>query len=181
MLTALQTRKLTRLFALYDVDRNGVIERNDYEMVAHSTAHALGYDPGSPEYAALCTEYMASWDNLQQLSDSNNDNRLTQAEFLTGYDNLMAQQERFTAVILGLAKNTLLLQDQDKDGKVSQQEHRDFLVAFNTTEAEATDTFRRLDRDGDGYLTTEEMVLNTEEFFLSSDPQAPGNWLVGPY
>ncbi|MEZ4734637.1 MAG: hypothetical protein R3E79_46695 [Caldilineaceae bacterium] len=181
MLTALQTRKLTRLFSLYDVNRNGVVERGDYQLVAHSTAQALGYTTGSPEYDALCTEYMASWDNLQQLADSNNDTELTQAEFLTGYDKLMAQTERFNSVILGLAKNTLLLQDRDKDGKVSQQEHRDFLVAFNTTEAEATDTFHRLDRDGDGFLTTEEMALNTKEFFLSDDSQAPGNWLVGPY
>ena len=103
------------------------------------------------------------------------------AEFLTGYAKLMTQKERFANVIMGLVKTTLTLQDTNKDGKVSQQEHRDFLVAFNTTPAEAADTFRRLDRDGDGFLTTAEMVVNTEEFFLSSDPQAPGNWLVGPY
>ena len=181
MLTSLQTRKLTRLFHLYDVNGNGIIERSDYELVAHSTAHALGYAPGSREYEGLCTEYMASWDNLQQLADTNNDNVLTVEEFLHGYDNLMAQRERFSQVIMGLAKNTLLLQDKDKDGKVSQQEHRDFLVAFNTTSEEAANTFRRLDRDGDGFLTTEEMATNTEEFFLSDDPQAPGNWLVGPY
>lgn len=181
MLTALQTQKLTRLFSLYDTNRDGVIERADYELVAHSTALALSHQPGSPEYAQLQTEYMASWDNLQQLADSNQDNQLTVAEFLTGYAKLMTQKERFANVIMGLVKTTLTLQDTNKDGKVSQQEHRDFLVAFNTTPAEAVDTFRRLDRDGDGFLTTEEMVVNTEEFFLSSDPQAPGNWLVGPY
>ena len=38
MLTALQTQKLTRLFSLYDTNRDGVIERADYELVAHSTA-----------------------------------------------------------------------------------------------------------------------------------------------
>lgn len=181
MLTPLQSQKLTRLFSLYDTNRDSVIDRADYQLVAHSTALALGHQPGSPEYLQLQTEYMTSWDNLQQLADSDQDNQLTLAEFLVGYDNLMAQKDRFMEVIIGLAKTTLTLQDMDKDGKVSRQEHRDFLVAFNTTAEEAADTFRRLDRDGDGFLTTAEMVLNTEEFFLSSDPQAPGNWLVGPY
>ena len=43
MLTELQTRKLTRLFALYDVNGNGVIEREDYELVAHNTAIGLSH------------------------------------------------------------------------------------------------------------------------------------------
>ena len=181
MLTELQTRKLTRLFGLYDVKGKGVIEREDYELVAHNTAIALSHQPGSQEYALLHTEYMASWDNLQQLADSDNDNQLTLTEFLNGYESLMADKERFAGVIMGLVKTTLRLQDTNNDGKVSAEEHRAYMNAFNVAPAEIAETFRRLDRDGDGFLTTEEMVLNTEEFFLSDNPQAPGNWLVGSY
>jgi len=181
MLTELQTRKLTRLFSLYDVNGNGVIERGDYELVAHHTAIGLSHQPGSAEYAQLHTEYMASWNNLQQLADSDNDDQLTLAEFLSGYAALMADQERFGTVIMGLVKTTLRLQDTNQDGKVSAEEHRSYMAAFNAAPTDIAEMFRRLDRDGDGFLTTEEMALNTEEFFLSDDPEAPGNWLVGPY
>lgn len=35
-----------------------------------------------------------------------------------------------------------------------------------------------VDRNDDGYLTTDELIQSAEEFFLSDEPQAPGNWLV---
>ena len=181
MLTALQTRKLTRAFSLFDVDQNGFMEQADCELVVSATSQAMGYTPGSPEYTAYYTEYMAGWADLLQLGDSDNDQRLTLAEFCTAYDKMMAQPERFQAVILGVVKTIITLWDSNKDGKVSQPEYHAYLVAFHATEAEAAEAFRRLDRNGDGYLTTDELIQNAEEFFYSDDPQAAGNWLVGPY
>lgn len=181
MLTALQTRKLTRLFMLYDVDRSGFIERSDYGMVAQMTALAMGHQPASPEYQALYYEYLVGWDNIRAAADSNADDRLTLTEFLLGYDNLMAQRERFDLIIMELVKTIFRLWDRDKDGKVSQEEHAAYWAVFNTTAEEAGDSFRRFDRDGNGYLLTDEMLVNAQEFFFSDDPEAPGNWILGPY
>jgi hypothetical protein len=36
------------------------------------------------------------------------------------------------------------------------------------------------DADGDGKVTRDELLKNVEEFFYGEDPNAPGNWLVGP-
>lgn len=55
------------------------------------------------------------------------------------------------------------------------------MTAFHATDAEAAAAFRQLDRNRDGYLTTDELIKNAEEFFFSEDPEAPGNWLVGPF
>ena len=71
--------------------------------------------------------------------------------------------------------------DTDKDGKVSVPEYSAYLTAWGTTDAEIIEPFRRLDRDGDGYLTADELRQNAEEFFFSDDPEAAGNWLVGPF
>ena len=53
MLTALQIRKLTRGFNLFDLDQNGVMDRHDCEMVIQATTKAMGYAPGSPEYTMV--------------------------------------------------------------------------------------------------------------------------------
>jgi juvenile hormone diol kinase len=181
MLTPLQTRKLTRAFSLFDVDQNGFMEQADCELVVSATTHAMGYAIGSPEYRAYYNEYMAGWADLLKLGDSDHDQRLTQAEFLVAYDKMMAQPEHFNAVILGIVKTIITLWDSNKDGKVSEAEYAAYMIAFHATAAEAAEAFRRLDRNGDGYLTTDELLQNAEEFFFSDDPQAAGNWLVGPY
>jgi hypothetical protein len=36
------------------------------------------------------------------------------------------------------------------------------------------------DRDGDGYLTSEEVVRAVDELMIGDDPDAPGNELLGP-
>ena len=181
MLTALQSRKLTRAFSLFDVDRNGFMEQADCELVVQATAQAMGYPLDSPEYQTYYTEYMAGWADLLRLGNGDNDQRLTQAEFLVAYDKMMAQPTQFAAVILGVVKTIVTLWDSNKDGKVSQPEYHAYLTAFHATETEATEAFLRLDRNGDGYLTTDELIQNAEEFFYSDDPQALGNWLIGPY
>ena len=90
MLTALQIRKLTRGFNLFDLDQNGVMDRHDCEMVIQATTKAMGYAPGSPEYTAYHDEYMAGWNALVALGDSDGDQKLTLAENLVAYDKLMA-------------------------------------------------------------------------------------------
>jgi Ca2+-binding EF-hand superfamily protein len=157
------------------------MERVDCELVVSATTQAMGYALGSPEYQAYYNDYMAGWDALLQLGDSDGDQRLTQAEFLVAYAKLMAQPEEFDAVMMGTVKTIVTLWDSNKDGKVSAEEYQAYMVAFHTTEAEASDAFRRLDLNGDGYLSQEELFQNFKDYVFSDDPETPGNWFLGPY
>jgi Ca2+-binding EF-hand superfamily protein len=181
MLTALQTRKLTRAFHLFDLDQSGVMDRQDCELVVQATTQVMGYAPGSPEYITYHAEYMAGWDALLALADSDGDQRLTATEFCTAFGKLMAQPEQFNAVVLGFVKTAITLWDSNQDGKVSEQEYKNYLLTIQVTEAEAADAFRRLDLDRDGYLSREEIFQNMKEYYFTDDPNAPGNWFFGPF
>jgi Ca2+-binding EF-hand superfamily protein len=181
MLTALQTRKLTRAFHLFDLDQSGVMDRQDCELVVQATTQVMGYAPGSPEYTTYHAEYMAGWDALLALADSDGDQRLTATELCTAFGKLMAQPEQFNAVVLGFVKTAITLWDSNQDGKVSEQEYKNYLLTIQVTEAEAADAFRRLDLDRDGYLSREEIFQNMKEYYFTDDPNAPGNWFFGPF
>lgn len=84
-------------------------------------------------------------------------------------------------MMLGILKTIITLLDTDKDNNVSAAEYAAYLTVCGATAAEITDTFGRLDHNGDGYLTADELHQNAAEFFFSNDPAAPGNWLVGPF
>jgi Ca2+-binding EF-hand superfamily protein len=141
----------------------------------------MGYAPGSPEYITYHAEYMAGWDALLVLADSDGDQRLTATEFCTAFGKLMAQPEQFNAVVLGFVKTAITLWDSNQDGKVSEQEYKNYLLTIQVTEAEAADAFRRLDLDRDGYLSREEIFQNMKEYYFTDDPNAPGNWFFGPF
>jgi Ca2+-binding EF-hand superfamily protein len=124
---------------------------------------------------------MAGWDALLVLADSDGDQRLTATEFCTAFGKLMAQPEQFNAVVLGFVKTAITLWDSNQDGKVSEQEYKNYLLTIQVTEAEAADAFRRLDLDRDGYLSREEIFQNMKEYYFTDDPNAPGNWFFGPF
>jgi Ca2+-binding EF-hand superfamily protein len=124
---------------------------------------------------------MAGWDALLALADSDGDQRLTATEFCTAFGKLMAQPEQFNAVVLGFVKTAITLWDSNQDGKVSEQEYKNYLLTIQVTEAEAADAFRRLDLDRDGYLSREEIFQNMKEYYFTDDPNAPGNWFFGPF
>jgi hypothetical protein len=157
------------------------MDRQDCELVVQATTQVMGYAPGSPEYTTYHAEYMAGWDALLVLADSDGDQRLTATEFCTAFGKLMAQPEQFNAVVLGFVKTAITLWDSNQDGKVSEQEYKNYLLTIQVTEAEAADAFRRLDLDRDGYLSREEIFQNMKEYYFTDDPNAPGNWFFGPF
>lgn len=180
MLTDFRKRKLIAIFDQYDVNKNRFLEQADYERTFQNLAASLHYKPGSPEYTRLYADQMAAWNNIYQLCGAPSSQRVTQEEFLAALDQLLSDKNNYQAVVGSYTDSLIELSDRDGDGRLSQQEYVANARSFNIDEAVATEAFRRLDHNGDGYLTHDEMSQGVEEYFYSDDPQAPGNWLGGP-
>jgi Ca2+-binding EF-hand superfamily protein len=183
MLTDLQRRKLNRMFEMYDVDKNGVVEQADYEQVVKNLASIYALAPKSAELDKVHAQHMDIWSNVRQLSSAPDKTRVTREEFIAGYEKILGGKAAFIAQMGTLADAMIAIADRNRDGKLSLKEYADNLRGFDMklSEADALDTARRLDKSGGGFLTREDIARLVEEFFYSDDPTAPGNGLLGKY
>ena len=47
-------------------------------------------------------------------------------------------------------------------------------------ETDAREVFRRLDRDADGFITTDDLLAAIREYYFDDGPDSAGSWLLGP-
>ncbi len=180
MLTEFQKEKLPRLFAMYDTDANGFIERADFARLTQACAQVQGWQPGTEEYDALETKLMSRWQKMLQFADVDRDERVSLAEWLAYVDDMLSSEDAYEAEVRKIASTTFGVFDRDGDGKLTIGEYREGYEAMGLDETLADDIFRRLDLNADGYISRSEHLTLIAQFFRSQNPQSPGNWIFGP-
>ena len=187
MLGKLQEIKAKYHFGLIDKDNNGYIEIGDVMREMAMIAELTGLEEGSSKYETLKANQLGWWEHIVQVGDKNQDERISFEEWI------QFEEELFTAIALaaGQTPNEPLealkesgrfwfeIADADGNGEISQAEHKNILVAWGGKEEEAASCFQKLDLNGDGVISKDEFVKAMNEFFLSNDPEAPGNYLFG--
>jgi Ca2+-binding EF-hand superfamily protein len=73
------------------------------------------------------------------------------------------------------------LQDTDKDGTLSLEEYKAMYKIHGIDDSPGAEIFDKLDFDGDGKIRTNDIMNLIADFYLSDNPQAPGNLFFGYY
>lgn len=182
MLTDLQKRKLTRFFKVWDADGDGVITTKDPEQVAQNLAELRGLKPGSPEHEAFYSGFMLYQNDFLQSVDLDESGEVTLEEWLGYHEEMLQDETRFESTALMEIEIMFALMDQDGDGIITLEEYGRWMRALRIGEEDLTEkVFQKLDLNGDGTLSKEEVLQLTREFFYSDDPEARGNWAMGPF
>ena len=176
-LTNLQQAKLKKLFDVYDYDGNGFVEREDYLGVIKNLASLKEWAPGTPEYMALQNAYLSLWEGLKDHADTDFDGKVDFAEMSAYCLALMSDPDQFQDKIIGLGALLFELLDVDEDGVVSKSDYLQFARCLRFDPGE--EAFAHLDVGNKGGLSKGAALARIEEFYLSQDEQAPGNWLFG--
>ncbi len=180
MPTELQTRKWTRLFQVYDVDRNGVIEKEDFEAICQNFATARNLTQGTPQYQELHEKFMEDWKCLQKDADQNNNGKIELAEWLQYSDRRINSPNTYQ-IVVDLANQVFELLDIDGDGVIGLEEYKTFCWSWRLPEDLAVENFPNLDLNGDGNINKNEFLKLVRQFYRGDDLDAPGNSLFGSY
>jgi hypothetical protein len=184
MLSDLQKRKLTVAFQLYDVDKDGYLEQEDFLGFADQMAFAFNAKAAPGAAVQLRAAFNQQWEQTRHSADTNRDDRVGLEEWLHYFDAITTSPEATEAFIQGYVEGSFALyQIVDPAGPTDAQP-RDRYVTWMTVgsqdPAAARANFARLDADGDGLIPRAELYPLLRQW-LGNDPAAPGNWLLGTF
>ncbi|MFI6642625.1 EF-hand domain-containing protein [Streptomyces sp. NPDC050504] len=175
----LLANKIDLSFLHIDIDRNGVIERQDLLGLAARLLLALGEPSSTSRGQRLLGAFDLFWDTLAAHCDVDRDGRITPVEYRTGMLTAFVDGDRFDEVFLPAAAALAGVADTDGDGLIDRPEFQTLETVLGVAEPDSRAAFDRLDTDGDGTLRVAEYLVAVRDYYTSPDPEAPGNWLYG--
>jgi len=192
MLTDFQKRKLMKLFSMYDACNLGVLKISDFEQLAQRLADVRGWQPDTMPYEDITSKYLLLWNRMRSeikhkvLSQENIEEATTQIrsqvsleEWFIYYD-IVLNDPSYHEETLALTETVFTVVDTDESGHLDQQEWANFFRVYNIPVIYVAETFTRIDLDGNGVLTKDEVLTMIKEFYFSNDPEASGNYMFGP-
>ncbi|MEU1879810.1 EF-hand domain-containing protein [Streptosporangium sp. NPDC020072] len=170
-------QKFTFLFTWFDRTGDGHLTRDDFQRIGEVFA-AVTPDEGAK--SALRAAFMIWWDVLGEAGVPDAQGRIGPQRFVSAMRSHVASDaatlERLVMPIVDALMRAL---DTDGSGALTADEYVRLYDALGITPAVSGAAFQRLDRNGSGTLTHEEFRAAIEEFYLGTDTEAPGNWMLG--
>jgi Ca2+-binding EF-hand superfamily protein len=179
-LTSFQKRKLARMFSVLDVNGDGFVDQTDYVSRVDRLARICGWEADSEEYTRNLRFALDGWESLRESADIDGDGRVSLDDFLRYGDAFLDDRQAVHSYARGDAQLLFDAMDSDGDGKLTVHEYRRYLEVCGADASGADTFFAHADVDEDGRITRQEMAHAIEEFLLSEDPRAGGNFLFGP-
>lgn len=179
MLTALQRRKIRHLFDVYDVRRDGFLERDDYEALADAAAIARGHRRGTDEHEAVTRAFYTRFHRLKAIADFSRG--VAPDEWVDFFEIVLADDRAFDQVVGATVDFVFELFDLNEDDVLDAEKLARLRRAFGIRADDGDALFARLDTDRDGVLSAAEVRAAIGDFLRSDDPAAPANGFFGPY
>ncbi|WP_330328931.1 EF-hand domain-containing protein [Streptomyces sp. NBC_00536] len=179
--TGVLEQKLRRFFAMLDLDGDGRLTEDDALAIADRLAAAFDVQD-TAKITRLRSALSDFWRKDLAIMAADGSGSVNVSEFVAGMPKALGNDragvlERLTAMVAGWMD----IADTDGNGLIDEDEYVTmFSKTVGASPADLKVAFAKLDRDGNGTLDREEIRRATEEYGTSEDPQAPGNWLLGP-
>lgn len=180
MLSEVRKQKLTYLFMILDSNKNGLLQPDDFVMVADKICDILEYDENDKERLRLKLKALRLF--VQLLTDmGKSDVVVNLDEWYQLFDSRKVEPKSAKKYIFRTAAYIFNLFDQNEDRIISKKEYLDMFKIYNIDLQYSEVGFEKLDTNQDGQISLMEMVNGFRDFLMSSDPDAAGNWIFGDW
>lgn len=182
MFSKFLTSKLFYLFQLFDVDKNGVLQKRDFELIADKVRTQLGYEENSKEHLHIASKSVFFFKKItsELVVEKKDEIKIVEwLEFFRG--NVIENQDEielaeFVQLLLGFIFGVF---DENHDGYLSLKEYQEIFHIFGINRSESLEVYKKLDYNGDDKLSRYELSLAVETFLISNDESELGNWIFG--
>lgn len=181
MLTALQKRKLMKLFSMYDADCTGSLAKDDFELLLKKMASMRNWSVRSPRYLVMQDQLMRMWNGLAKKADKSHDKTISLNEWLAFKEDVLASETAYSKDVHPLMELIFDVFDEDEDGKLSEDDWGRLLSAYNVSPIYAAIAFPALTPEDDGRITKTSLLKSVRAFYYSDDENDPANGMFGPY
>ncbi|WP_421873442.1 EF-hand domain-containing protein [Marinoscillum sp.] len=174
-------KKLSYLFDILDSNKNQLLQPDDFVEVAEKMCDTLNYSESDKDRLQLRLKALRIY--VQLLTDmGKSDVSINREEwcqfFTTDSDSETSTARRY---IFRTAAYIFHLFDQNSDHVISREEYLDMFRIYQIDLSYSEIGFEKLDSNKDGKISLKEMVSGFQDFLLSADPEAAGNWIFGDW
>ncbi len=178
-MTDVQRSKLEYFFSVLDYNGNLILQPDDFTRVADQISNTLNYGPQAK--ARLELKLKSSRLFIQLLADIGKDDvSITLTEWLDFFKYFESSRPEYVKrYITRIVNYIFMLFDQNGDLLINQKEYHDMFKVYGLDTTYVNKGFDKLDENNDGFISKDELIDGCYDFFLSSDAEAPGNWMFG--
>lgn len=175
-------RKVLHFFNVLDIDRNGILQAEDFVNVGQKIIDKLGMSDQSRHGRLILLKAHRLF--VQLLTDVQNpDMELTLWDWVDFFRTQIESEEASTLYyyIHRTSRHIFDLFDTNRDQKISKEEYADMLAIYNMPHDTATKGFKELDTDNDDQISMDELTEGLRNFFCSGSSEARGNFIFGDW
>ncbi|WP_030673990.1 EF-hand domain-containing protein [Streptomyces cellulosae] len=165
MSTAVANDRLVKRFEKWDTDGNGVLEASDFQGEAARIAQNLGKSADSPEVQELHSAFQGLYEHLAQKAGVPG-GAISREQFLAATGELLFKEGEasFNRALSPIVKALISLCDDNHDGEIDAREFQAWLSAVGVPVSQAGQMFQKVDRNGDGKLSEDELLQVVRDF-----------------
>lgn len=182
MFSDFQRKKHSYFFQILDLNRNGVLELNDFSDMAEQVRVKLGLDLGSKEHKEIADKSTKFFYHFLEEISPKDPQGIIEKEWIEHFDQTLGGEldeevlEESQELIFNYVFDFF---DHNRDGFITKSEYEFFYEIFGADTGFLESSFQKLDKNGDGKISRYEMLASIEDFLISDDLDSPGNWTFG--